>query len=346
MSIDIQHLSVAYGKERVINGLDLHIPTGSFFTLLGPSGCGKTTLLRTLAGFIPVAAGKLSFAGLEVTHTPAHQRNIGMVFQDYALFPNRSVFDNVAYGLRARQVTESSLAPQVNTALDRVGLLDFAARLPAALSGGQRQRVALARALVIKPQVLLMDEPLSNLDAKLRLQVRETLAELQRESGITTVFVTHDQEEALALSDQIAVMQGGQIAQLGSPSEIYQAPSTSYVADFIGAANLLTVACTASAAQTVQVSLAGHNLTAQTQGAITGQGILVLRPEALQFHASSGIPATVHSQQYLGGKTSYKVVLPSGERLQVERHGSRTPIANGSAVHLQCDPALTWVLAS
>ena len=193
MGIAIEDLAVAYGGNRVIDGLALTIESGSFFTLLGPSGCGKTTLLRTIAGFVPVERGRLRFGGLEVTHLPPHRRDIGMVFQDYALFPDKTVFDNVAYGLRARGQLGTAIKAKVDAALERVGLGHLGSRLPAALSGGQRQRVALARALVIQPKVLLMDEPLSNLDAKLRMQVRETIVELQREARITTVFVTHDQ---------------------------------------------------------------------------------------------------------------------------------------------------------
>jgi iron(III) transport system ATP-binding protein len=240
MRIAIDRLAVAYDERRVIDGLSLAIEPGTIFTLLGPSGCGKTTLLRAIAGFVPVAAGRILFGETDVAQLPAHRRNIGMVFQDYALFPDKSVFENVAYGLRARRIDDATLKRRVGEALERVGLGAFADRLPAALSGGQRQRVALVRALVIQPDVLLMDEPLSNLDSKLRHQVRETISELQREAGITTVFVTHDQDEALAMSDRIGVMNAGRLEQVGAPAEIYRTPRTAYVADFIGAANILT----------------------------------------------------------------------------------------------------------
>lgn len=211
--IEIRDLVVGYGTQPVIDRLSLTIENGALFTLLGPSGCGKTTLLRTIAGFIPVRSGSLRFGARDVTALPAHQRDIGIVFQDYALFPDKSVFDNVAYGLRARKKDAATIRATVGEYLERVGLSAFAERMPAALSGGQRQRVALARALAIKPTVLLMDEPLSNLDAKLRVQVRETIADLQREIGITTVFVTHDQEEALAMSDRIGLMRLGKLEQ-------------------------------------------------------------------------------------------------------------------------------------
>ena len=348
MGIRIDQLCVSYGNQRVIDGLTLNIAPGSFFTLLGPSGCGKTTLLRTIAGFIPVESGQLLFGGKDVTQLQAHQRNIGMVFQDYAMFPNRTVFENVAYGLRARKTDESTIKRQVEAAMERVGLAQFGARLPAALSGGQRQRVALARAMVIQPQVLLMDEPLSNLDAKLRLQVRETITELQREAGITTVFVTHDQEEALAMSDQIAVMNKGRIEQLGAPHEIYQEPATGYVADFIGAANLLPVECT-TAGGTVSVYIDGQTVAARAPKATHGSAVLVARPEDIRLaHLDgAGVPARIRSQQYLGVKTTYRVELANGRLLNVDLHGDqRRGFDNGMQVHLAFDPHKTLVLAS
>ena len=348
MGIRIDQLCVSYGSQRVIDGLTLNIAPGSFFTLLGPSGCGKTTLLRTIAGFIPVESGHLLFGGKDVTQLQAHQRNIGMVFQDYALFPNRTVFENVAYGLRARKTDEPTIKRKVEAAMERVGLAQFGARLPAALSGGQRQRVALARAMVIQPQVLLMDEPQSNLDAKLRLQVRETITELQREAGITTVFVTHDQEEALAMSDQIAVMNKGRIEQLGAPHEIYQEPATGYVADFIGAANLVPVECTA-AGGTVSVQVNGQTVTARAPKATSGSAVLVARPEDIKLAGVdvAGVPARIRSQQYLGVKTTYRVELANGRLLNVDLHGDhRKGFDNGMQVHLAFDPHKTLVLAS
>ncbi|WP_454673334.1 ABC transporter ATP-binding protein [Achromobacter pestifer] len=349
MDIRIQNLCISYSSQRVIDGLNLDIAPGCFFTLLGPSGCGKTTLLRTIAGFIPIESGRLLFGGKDVTHVPAHQRNIGMVFQDYALFPNRSVFDNAAYGLRARKVAPALIKQRVEAALDRVGLAQYGKRLPAELSGGQRQRVALARALVIQPQVLLMDEPLSNLDAKLRIQVRQTIAELQREAGITTVFVTHDQEEALALSDQIAVMEKGRVAQLGTPREIYGNPASGYVADFIGSANLLPVECIAPAAGAVQLDVDGHAVAAHAPGPLNGPAMLIARPEDIRLTAASsvGIPARIVAEQYLGIKMHYRVQLPGGRLMNVDVHGGQaSPLARGMAVSLVFDPSKTLVLTS
>lgn len=287
--IHIDQLSVAYDGSLVIDQLSLTIERGTFFTLLGPSGCGKTTLLRTIAGFVPARAGRIQFGAQDVTAMPAHQRNIGMVFQDYALFPDKTVFDNVAYGLRARKQDPTTIQHKVGAALERVGLSGLAQRHPAALSGGQRQRVALARALVIEPQVLLMDEPLSNLDAKLRVQVRQTIAELQAEAGITTVFVTHDQDEALALSHRIGVMKQGRLEQVGTPEQIYRQPVSSYVADFVGAANVVPVQLAqalAAGAQTL-VPLGTTPVLAQAPVALqAGPALLVARPETIDLRAA------------------------------------------------------------
>jgi iron(III) transport system ATP-binding protein len=351
--IHIDHLTVSYQAQAVIEGLSLHIEAGSFFTLLGPSGCGKTTLLRTIAGFVPARGGRIRFGERDVTALPPHLRDIGMVFQDYALFPDKTVFDNVAYGLRARRIDGASLQRRVGEALERVGLAALAARLPAALSGGQRQRVALARALVIQPQVLLMDEPLSNLDAKLRLQVRQTIAELQAEAGITTVFVTHDQDEALALSHRIGVMNRGRLEQVGTPEQIYRRPATGYVADFVGAANLLpvTLAQAAAADTTVQVTLSESAVAARAPAALNaGPALLMARPETISLAApregGAALRARVLRRQYLGEKTSYRVQLAGGEELQVDRHGAAHDAHQvGEFATLAFDPATTLVLA-
>ena len=349
MGIQLDQICISYASQRIIDSLTLHIAPGSFFTLLGPSGCGKTTLLRTIAGFVPVESGRLAFGGEDVTHVPAHRRNIGMVFQDYALFPNRSVFDNVAYGLRARGVAEGQLKSDVGAALERVGLSGLGQRLPAELSGGQRQRVALARALVIKPRVLLMDEPLSNQDAKLRVQVRETIAELQRELAITTVFVTHDQEEALALSDRIAVMHKGRIEQLGSPSEIYDSPATGYVADFIGAANLLPVQCLGGTGEQALVQLPGVTLQVRMPRPLAaGAATLVARPEHVRLEAplASGLQGRLRSRQYLGVKTTWRIELPGGSIVSVDRpSGEAHQFAPGDTVGLGIDADKALVLA-
>ncbi|HET7729769.1 MAG TPA: ABC transporter ATP-binding protein [Usitatibacter sp.] len=241
MRIRFERVTQRYDGAALFTDLDLEIPSGRFFTLLGPSGCGKTTLLRMLAGFVVPDAGRVWFGERDVTALPVHKRGVGMVFQDYALFPDRSALANVTYGLEARGVAARQARTRGLAMLERVGLGALAERSPATLSGGQRQRVAMARALVIGPELLLLDEPLAALDVKLRVELRAMVRELQLESGITTVFVTHDQEEALALSDMVAVMDRGRIVQIGSPQEIYARPVNGYAADFLGSANLVPV---------------------------------------------------------------------------------------------------------
>jgi iron(III) transport system ATP-binding protein len=353
MRIGIEGLAVRYDTRRIIDSLALVIESGTFFTLLGPSGCGKTTLLRAIAGFVPVESGRLLFGSSDVSRLPAYKRNIGMVFQDYALFPDKTVLDNVAYGLRARRVGESEVKRQVGEALERVGLQALGARYPAALSGGQRQRVALARALVIKPDVLLMDEPLSNLDAKLRHQVRGTITELQREAGITTVFVTHDQDEALAMSDRIGVMKAGRLEQVGTPAEIYRTPRSAYVADFVGGANIVgaTLATTAGPGAEVAVELSGRRIGARAIEPLSaGRVSLVVRPEDITVGrgAAGGagtVPARITRRQYLGAKTSYVATLSTGEALGVDCSGeAHDAYAIGEEVALAFDSARTLVL--
>ena len=241
MQIRFEDVTQRYEAAPLFEGLTLEIPSGKFFTLLGPSGCGKTTLLRILAGFVVPDSGRVWFGDRDVTTLPAHKRGVGMVFQDYALFPDRSALANVMYGLEARGMGVAAARDRARSMLARVGLDAFADRSPATLSGGQRQRVAMARALVIAPQLLLLDEPLAALDVKLRVELRALVRELQLESGITTVFVTHDQEEALALSDVVAVMDRGRIVQIGAPAQIYAAPGSAFAADFLGSANLIPV---------------------------------------------------------------------------------------------------------
>ena len=336
-SITIDGIVKRFGEQTVLQNLSLQIPDAAFYTLLGPSGCGKTTLLRCIAGFHDPDDGRLLFDQDDVTHVSTHHRDIGIVFQDYALFPDKSAFDNVAYGLRARKVSRSEIRRRVDEALGKVGLSDLADRYPAQMSGGQRQRVALARALVIRPRVLLMDEPLSNLDAKMRLQMRDVILDLVREAGITTVFVTHDQEEALAMSDCIAIMDGGRIAQLGTPEELYGTPANGYVADFIGSANVLKVATsTVLAAQggdgspRLRYRLAGQELDGIRGGRIAdGQGLLIARPEELSLIAPTpsvpnALPGQVMRRQYLGFKTAYRVQLHDGPEIRVEQHSGST----------------------
>ncbi|WP_219211327.1 ABC transporter ATP-binding protein [Variovorax boronicumulans] len=332
-SITIDNVVKQFANQTVLQNLSLHVPDGAFYTLLGPSGCGKTTLLRCIAGFNEPDGGRILFDQDDVTRVSTHHRDIGMVFQDYALFPDKTAFDNLAYGLRARKVPKAEITRRVNEALDKVSLLPLADRYPAQMSGGQRQRVALARALVIRPRVLLMDEPLSNLDAKMRLQMRDVILDLVREAGITTVFVTHDQEEALAMSDRIAIMDRGSIAQLGTPEELYGTPVNAYVADFIGSANVIPVAAervgalpAGDAPPHVRYRLCGQQLDG-VQGSPTlgAQGTLIARPEALSLmapapHVPNAIAGVVLRRQYLGFKTAYRIRLHDDSEIRVELH--------------------------
>ncbi|MDR2450280.1 MAG: ABC transporter ATP-binding protein [Candidatus Accumulibacter sp.] len=330
-SISIEGIKKEFSGNVVLEDLSLHIPDGKFYTLLGPSGCGKTTLLRCIAGFYEADAGRLLFDRDDMTHVPTHRRDIGMVFQDYALFPDKTVFDNVAYGLRARGVVKSEIRQRVDQAVKSVGLADLAERYPAQMSGGQRQRVALARALVIRPRVLLMDEPLSNLDAKMRTQMRDVILDLVQEAHITTVFVTHDQEEALAMSDQVAIMDRGKIAQTGTPEELYGTPVNAYVADFIGSANTIPVDVEPfdrSAGGAMHYRLCGRRLEGVSGGARADEqgGVLVARPEELSLHlvepaVENAVPGSVLRRQYLGFKTSYRVRLQDGPEIRVDLSG-------------------------
>ena len=241
MQVLIKEITKSYGSLKAIDRVSLSIEGGEFFTLLGPSGCGKTTLLRVIAGFAVPDGGEVYFEKQRIDPIPPHKRETGMVFQNYALFPHMNVFDNVAYGLRARKMGKEGIQSRVIEILRNVHLENLAHRFPNQLSGGQQQRVALARALVIQPKVLLMDEPLSNLDAKLRVSMREEIRRIQKKLGITTVYVTHDQEEAMAISDRIAIFNAGQVQQIGTPSEIYFQPKSRFVAEFTGISNLLNV---------------------------------------------------------------------------------------------------------
>lgn len=318
-AISLSHLRKEYGEHVAIADLTLTIEEGEFFTLLGPSGCGKTTLLRMIAGFNSVEAGTIAFNETVVNDLPPGKRNIGMVFQNYALFPQMSVLKNVAFGLENRDVPRKSIPGRVERALDTVHMGGMSERLPGSMSGGQQQRVALARALVISPDVLLMDEPLSNLDAKLRVEMRDTIREAQRLAGITTVYVTHDQEEAMAVSDRIAVMSEGEVQHVGTPEAIYHRPATVFVADFIGKATTLDRPLV-GAPDRARFSVDGTTEIDVTDfvepGVPDHTPIKVsIRPEAVSV-ADHGIPSEILSQTFLGSHTQYRVRLLSGEEVE------------------------------
>lgn len=265
----------AFAGVRVLKGIDLDVASGAFFTLLGPSGCGKTTLMRIAAGFLTPDAGEVHLGGERIDMKPAHRRDIGMVFQDYAVFPHLSVADNIAFGLRTRGVAAADIARRVEEIVGMVQLQGLTERLPSELSGGQQQRVGLARAMVIRPKLLLMDEPLSNLDAKLRLELRDDIRALQKRLGVTTIYVTHDQEEALAVSDRICVMNGGVAEQIGTPTEIYRRPARRFAAGFVGSMTFLPVVIRGGA-----LVLGGRRLNTP---AGDGAGECGIRPEHVRI---------------------------------------------------------------
>jgi ABC-type Fe3+/spermidine/putrescine transport system ATPase subunit len=268
---------------HAVRDVSVTVADGEFFTLLGPSGCGKTTLLRMVAGFADLEAGAIRFGERRIDTLPPHKRNTGMVFQNYAIFPNLTVADNVAYGLRARRVGAPDIADRVGRALRLVQLQGYDARWPHQLSGGQLQRVAIARALVIEPEVLLLDEPLSNLDAQLRVEMRAEIRQLQQTLGITAIYVTHDQEEALSISDRIAVMRAGRFEQIGAPKDVYRDPETPFVAEFMGTTNLLVGTVAGDSGQGTVVRVGGTAFTVAKQAALPGAEVTFsLRPEALR----------------------------------------------------------------
>ncbi len=339
-AVIIKNAVKKYGDFTAVNGISLNIEQGEFFTLLGPSGCGKTTLLRMIAGFNTVDGGEICFDQQVINTLPAHKRDIGMVFQNYAIFPHLNVADNVAYGLKARKVPKEQITPRVDEALKMVQIDQLKARQPNELSGGQQQRVALARAFVIEPGVLLMDEPLSNLDAKLRVQMRTTIKKLQRRLGITTVYVTHDQEEALAISDRIAVMNQGNIMQIGKPEEIYRKPANPFVANFIGVSNFIdcTVDGQDPASATVHLH-DGHSFQMPLRKPYSGEVILSARPEQL-FFSEQGLSGKVNMSTFLGDFIQYEVELSTGQVLELNEYTKDVDGAknDGEEVHLSFNP--------
>ena len=339
-AVIIKNAVKKYGDFTAVNGISLNIEQGEFFTLLGPSGCGKTTLLRMIAGFNTVDGGEICFDEQVINNLPAHKRDIGMVFQNYAIFPHLNVADNVAYGLKARKVPKEQIVPRVDEALRMVQIDQLKARQPNELSGGQQQRVALARAFVIEPGVLLMDEPLSNLDAKLRVQMRTTIKKLQRRLGITTIYVTHDQEEALAISDRIAVMKEGNIMQIGRPEEIYRKPANPFVANFIGVSNFVDCTVDGQDPKAASVKLHdGYSFQMPLRAPYSGEVILSARPEQL-FFSEKGIPGKVNLSVFLGDFIQYEVQLHTGQVLELNEYTKDVDSAkaDGEEVHISFNP--------
>lgn len=324
VGINISHALKKYGNTTVIPDLSLKINNGEFFTLLGPSGCGKTTLLRMIAGFNSIEGGDFMFNETRINDMDPGKRNIGMVFQNYAIFPNMTVRKNVAFGLKNRGIDKEKIKEETDKFLKIVHVDQYADRMPERLSGGQQQRVALARALVIKPDVLLMDEPLSNLDAKLRIEMRTVIKNIQRDVGITTVYVTHDQEEAMAVSDRVAVMKDGVIHHCGKPKNIYQRPADLFVATFIGKSNLLSAKLTLKNGKNIVTFKNGYSVEFSNikEDADTEDVVVSARPEELIIHKTAGeekegIRATVTDSVFLGLNTHYFAKLETGEEVEI-----------------------------
>jgi len=308
VGVDIRHVDLSYGANHVLKDVSLHIKPGEFFAFLGPSGCGKTTLLRLIAGFNRADGGDVLIDGVDVSALPPWKRDVGMVFQSYALWPHMSVAQNVAFGLEERKVPQAEVARRVKLALDLVGLGHLAERKPSQLSGGQQQRVAVARTIVIEPKVLLLDEPLSNLDAKMRVQVRRELRDLQQRLNLTTIFVTHDQEEANAICDRIAIMNEGEIQQIGTPVELYERPANLFVANFLGVANVIAGRVEDGAFIVGE----GLRLPLPAQRPATPRSHLVLRPHFLALSptpAATAARAIVAHVEFHGANVRYGLDL-------------------------------------
>ncbi|HSP47868.1 MAG TPA: ABC transporter ATP-binding protein [Clostridiaceae bacterium] len=334
--IIIKDATKIFGDITVIKDLNLRVKNGQLFTLLGPSGCGKTTLLRMIAGFNTIEGGDFYFNDTRINNMDPSKRNIGMVFQNYAIFPHLTVRENVAFGLKQRKIDKETIKKKTDHFLKLMQIYDYADRKPDKLSGGQQQRVALARALVIEPDVLLMDEPLSNLDAKLRVEMREAIRQIQHEVGITTVYVTHDQEEAMAISDEIAVMKDGIIQHLGKPREIYHKPANVFVATFIGRTNLLDGELIHENGQAKINLNCGYSFFYPLLNQTEDQKVRVsIRPEDFMLNIETGLRATVNDSIYLGLNTEYYCLLDDGTEIQmVEESNLSTQLENGQVVPL------------
>jgi spermidine/putrescine transport system ATP-binding protein len=353
--IELDKLTKQFAEVTAVDGIDLHVPGGEFFSLLGPSGCGKTTTLRMIAGFEQPTSGQILLDGTDVAYTPPHHRNVNTVFQNYALFPHLNVFDNIAFGLRRAKRPKSEIKERVGQSLELVQLAGYERRKSSQLSGGQQQRVALARALVLNPAVLLLDEPLGALDAKLRKALQIELKSLQQEVGITFLYVTHDQEEALTMSDRLAVMNGGHIEQVGAPQDVYEDPETLFVADFLGVSNLMEARVVSAGTHACRVAVDGYELeTRGTDLDVVGAAKIVIRPERIELEdhgAPSGpnrVPGMVERVVYVGSAVQVIVRAATGESLQalVQNKGAGLGFEQGTPVQLHLPPDALRVLPS
>ena len=349
VKVEFQSIALAYGRTQVLRDIDLVIEPGEFFALLGPSGSGKSTLLRVLAGFARPQAGRVLVAGSDISNVPPWQRDIGMVFQNYALWPHMTVHDNVAFGVEERRLPKHAIEQKVAAALELVGLKEFGARRPSQLSGGQQQRVALARTIAIEPKVLLLDEPLYNLDAKLRVHMRAELLALQRKLGVTTIFVTHDQEEALSISDRVAVLDAGVIQQVGTPLELFDRPANRFIANFVGTVNMFAGTLRAGAGGMVFESPALGALALRGAPTVaTGNVEIAFRPHVVTI-AGAGAPldgslawlkGVVAAREFLGEFIRYVVKVGTAEIVADQAHYTEAhTFAPGEAVNLGIQPA-------
>jgi iron(III) transport system ATP-binding protein len=355
VKVEFQDIALAYGKTRVLRDISLAIEPGEFFALLGPSGSGKSTLLRVIAGFARAQSGRVLVDGKDISGVPPWRRDIGMVFQNYALWPHMTVHENVAFGLEERKLPRDEIKRKVAAALDLVGLTELAARRPSQLSGGQQQRVALARTIAIEPKVLLLDEPLSNLDAKLRVHMRAELLALQRKLGVTTIFVTHDQEEALSISDRVAVLDAGVIQQVGTPVELFDRPANRFIANFVGTINLYTGTLKAGpGAMLFQSAALGEIVLAGLPATAPGEAEIAFRPHVVALsepgaqvdHSLIRLEGSVTAREFLGEFIRYTVMSGSAEIVADQAHytGARS-FAPGEAVQLAIQAQQIRVLA-
>jgi iron(III) transport system ATP-binding protein len=343
-SIELRNVTKRYGAVVAVRDVSFTVAPRTLVTLLGPSGCGKTTILRLIAGLELPDAGTIRIGDRDVTQVPAAERDVSMVFQSYALFPHMTVLENVGYGLTVSGLPKSEVATRAHAALATVGLTGLDGRAPSELSGGQQQRVAVARALVLEPAVLLFDEPLSNLDAKLRRHVREEIRELQQALALTVLYVTHDQEEALAVSDRVIVMEGGRIAQEGTPEELYEAPKSRFLADFIGDANLVDGELRVDAGGAT-FEAGGVRLPVRADGVPAGPAVLAVRPHRLRVVPSGQglIEGVCRRVAYLGSRAEYIVATPWGDLLAFDGN-ARTRVAREAPVGIRFDPDAVIVL--
>jgi len=339
-AIQLENLSKYFGDLKAVDDVSLQVPAGTLLCLLGPSGCGKTTTLRMVAGFEEPSGGRVFIGDDDITGTPPYARPTALVFQSYALFPHMSVYNNVAYGLRARRMPRDEIDQRVREVIGLMELQGQEKKSPPQLSGGQQQRVALARALVIRPKVLLFDEPLSNLDALLRVRMRSEIRGIQKQLNITSLYVTHDQEEAFSIADQVAIMNKGRLVQLGTPRELYRAPADRFVAEFVGLSNIVPVQLVETNTQGATISVLGETIRSRRPPANpNGDVSIVLRPEALEIEAAGaqGVEARVATMAFTGPLVRYTIRTTDGTLLTVDLHnpGPEQFFAEGTPVTLK-----------